>query len=286
MDPLELVAGWPVETASVGYLPIGPGSATPRTVGPTDRPFPWASVTKLATALAVLIAVEEGSFSLDDPAGPPGSTVRHLLAHASGLGPEPGPPLDPPARSRIYSNAGFLLLGDLIADRTGMSFADYLRDGVLDPLQMTGSALDVQVDGAEDLAERSGTGAAAGLSGPLRDLLALGQELATPTLISAETHREMVSVQFAGLAGVLPGFRRFDPCDWGIGVEIRDGKWPHWTGAANSSSTFGHFGRSGSFLWIDPEAGMVCGGLSDRPFGLWAARSWPIFADAVLASCD
>lgn len=285
MDPVELVAGWPVETAAVGFLPIGTGPAA-RTIGPVDRSFPWASVTKPATALAVLIAVEEGSLSLDDPVGPPGSTVRHLLAHASGLGPDPGPPLDPPARTRIYSNAGFLLLGELIADRTGIGFADYLREGVLEPLGMTGTALDSEADASVDQDETGGTGAAGGLSGPLRDLLSLGRELAAPTLISHDTHRAMVSVQFPGLAGVLPGFQRFDPCDWGLGVEIRDAKRPHWTGAANSASTFGHFGKSGSFLWVDPEAGMICAGLSDRPFGLWAVRSWPILADAVLATRD
>jgi CubicO group peptidase (beta-lactamase class C family) len=292
MDPLELVAGWPVETAAVGFLSIGNEPETQRTIGPEDRSFPWASVTKLATALAVLIAAEEGSLSLDDPAGPPGSTVRHLLAHASGLGPNPGPPLDPPARSRIYSNAGYLLLGEVIADRTGIGFADYLRDGVLEPLGMAGTVLDSEADvsagptGVEtDVETEEGViGAAAGLSGPLRDLLSLGRELAVPTLISHETHRAMVSVQFAGLAGVLPGFQRFDPCDWGLGVEIRDGKRPHWTGTTNSASTFGHFGRSGSFLWVDPVAGMICAGLSDRPFGLWAVRAWPILSDAVLSA--
>ncbi len=90
-------------------------------------------------------------------------------------------------------------------------------------------------------------------------------------------------MQFAGLAGVLPGFGHFDPCDWGLGPEIRDAKQPHWTGAANAPATFGHFGRSGSFLWIDPDAGIACAGLCNRPFGPWAARAWPALADAVLA---
>ncbi len=280
MDALELVAGWPVEAAAVGVVPVprtghrSPGGWPPSldTVGPVDRPFPWASVTKPATALAVLVAVEEGTIGLDEPAGPAGSTVRHLLAHASGLGPDPGPPLARPGTRRIYSNAGYLELGKLVADRSGMDFADYLREGVLDPLGMSGSVFDAGAGGP-----------AAGLSGPLVDLLALARELAVPTLVSPETHLEVVSVQFAGLAGVLPGFRRFDPCDWGLGVEIRGDKQPHWTGTANSPSTFGHFGQSGSFVWVDPVAGVICAGLSDRPFGLWAVRSWPALADAVLA---
>ncbi|HEX7443763.1 MAG TPA: serine hydrolase, partial [Acidimicrobiales bacterium] len=88
MRALDEVADWPVDVAAVatarrashGYGPVA-------SVGPRDRALPWASVTKLATALAVLVAVEEGTVDLDQPAGPPGSTVRHLLAHASGLGP-------------------------------------------------------------------------------------------------------------------------------------------------------------------------------------------------------
>jgi CubicO group peptidase (beta-lactamase class C family) len=230
-------------------------------------------VTKPATALAVLVAVEEGTLALDEPAGPGGSTVRHLLAHASGLGPEPGPPLARPGVSRIYSNVGFAILGELLAERSGMGFREYLRQGVLGPLGMAGTVLDDVPGGAP----------AAGLSGPLDDLLALGVELARPTLISGGTHRALTSAQFPDLAGVLPGYGRFDPCPWGLGVEIRGHKVPHWTGTTNSPATFGHFGQSGSFLWVDPVAGAVCAGLADRPFGLWAQRAWPPLSDAVLA---
>jgi CubicO group peptidase (beta-lactamase class C family) len=281
MDALALVADWPVDAAAVGVMAVDPvgapagrrQTATAQVVGPTERAFAWASVTKPATTLAVLVAVEEGTLSLDEPAGPPGATVRHLLAHASGLGPEPGPPLAPPGVRRIYSNVGYVMLADLVAERAGTTFAEYLSVGVLEPLGMAHTELD---PGAA-----SGS-AAAGLSGPLVDLLSLGRELAVPTLISGATHQAATSVQFEGLAGVLPGFRRFDPCDWGLGVEIRGDKHPHWTGTANSPATFGHFGRSGSFLWVDPVAGALCAGLGDRPFGPWAARSWPALADAVL----
>jgi CubicO group peptidase (beta-lactamase class C family) len=277
MSALDLVAGWPVPSAAVGVTasggPTGRGSDLCRAVGPMDRPFPWASVTKPATALAVLIAVEEGSLALDEPAGPPDSTVRHLLAHTSGLGPDPGPPLASPGSTRIYSNAAYLLLAEMVEERTGIGFADYLAEAVLDPLAM----------GDTVLYPPTGQAAAAGLSGPLGDLLALGRELATPTLVSTDTHGDATAVQFAGVSGVLPGFGWFDPCDWGLGVEIRGNKHPHWTGAANSPRTFGHFGRSGSFLWIDPEAGVICAGLADRPFGPWATSAWPPLADAILA---
>lgn len=240
-------------------------------VGDLDRLYPWASVTKLVTALATLVAVEEGTLDLDEPAGPPGSTVRHLLAHASGLGPEGRTPLSAPGRRRIYSNAGFEWLAELLAQRSGMPFPAYVADGVLTPLAMAATLLP------------HGASPASGLRGPLRDLLRLARELLSPTLISPTTYQLAISVAFPGLAGVLPGFGRFEPCDWGLGVEVRGTKDPHWTGDHNTPQTFGHFGQSGSFLWVDPVAEVACAGLADRPFGPWAAEAWPRLADAVLA---
>ena len=105
----------------------------------------------------------------------------------------------------------------------------------------------------------------------MRDLLALGAELLAPSLIGRSTLEHATEVAFPGLVGVLPGFGRQDPCDWGLGFELRDGKHPHWTGRRNSPQTFGHFGQSGSFLWVDPVVGVACAGLADRDFGPWAA---------------
>lgn len=282
MDALGQMAVWPVDRAAVAVLRFDPptddrerAAVEPVGIaGHSEQPFVWASVTKPATALATLIAVEEGTLSLDQPAGPAGSTVRHLLAHTSGLGPEGSAAVAPPGTRRIYSNAGYTLLADLIADRSGLSFGDYLGQAVLDPLGLTGTTLDP---------DAAGGSAAAGLAGPLIDLVALGAEWAVPTLVSVETHRDATTVQFPGRAGVLPGFQRFDPCDWGLGVEIRGHKQPHWTGSANSPRTYGHFGRSGAFVWVDPEAGVVCAGLSDRAFGPWSVRAWPVLSDSVLS---
>lgn len=281
VSALGAVADWPVGHAAVAVATFtGPSGSAPTgraslvaSTGPDERPFPWASVTKPATALAVLVATEEGTLDLDEPAGPPGSTVRHLLAHASGLGPEPGPPLGRPGRTRIYSNAGYRLLGDLVARRAGIPFADYLVEGVLGPLGMRDTLLDPD--------EAAGP-PAAGLRGPLTDLVRLATEWAVPTLIGEATHRAAVSVQFPTLAGVLPGFGRFEPCQWGLGVELRGAKDPHWTGRDNGPDTYGHFGRSGAFFWVDPAAGALCAGLTDRTFGPWAARAWPALADSIL----
>jgi CubicO group peptidase (beta-lactamase class C family) len=254
---LAQVEGWPCEHVVVAVAGVEEAS-----FGDTARVFPWASVTKLATSIAVLVAAEEGIVDLDEPAGPPGSTVRHLLAHASGLPFEGDRPVTRPGARRIYSNTGFDVLAAFVADRAAMPFEEYFR-------AVWGFAL----------AGRAGSGVAA----PLSDLLVVARELLEPTRVARETLDEAVTVQFPGLDGVVPGFGRQEPNDWGLGFEIRDAKHPHWTGARNSPRTFGQFGRSGTFLWVDPDAGLALGCLSDLDFGEWARDAWPRLADAVLA---
>ena len=126
--------------------------------------------------------------------------------------------------------------------------------------------------------------AGSGASGSLRDLLVVAHELLDPHRVARETLDEAAAVQFPGLDGVLPGFGRQSPNDWGLGLELRDAKHPHWTGARNSPRTFGHFGRSGTFLWVDPDAGLALACLTDRDFGDWARDAWPRLADAVLVA--
>lgn len=260
------VAAWPGEGSCAAIRRGLP----PVLVGPEERPYPWASVTKLLVALACLVATEEGTLGLEQPAGPEGSTVAHLLAHASGLPFEGTAPVSPPGRRRIYSNAGYEVLAQHLEREAGMGFALYLQEAVLAPLGMLGTSL----HGSP----------AHGAAGPIFDLALLASELLAPTLVSKETWGRATSVAFAGLAGVLPGFGRFDPCDWGLGPELRNGKWPHWTGSSNSPETYGHFGQSGSFVWADPVAGIALCGLSACPFGPWATQAWPALSDAVLAS--
>jgi CubicO group peptidase (beta-lactamase class C family) len=264
VDALRQVEGWPAETVAVGVLRDGAEIAAH---GPRDRVFRWASITKPATALATLIAAEEGIVDLDEPAGPPGSTVRHLLAHASGLPFDGDKPIARPGRRRIYSNTGFELLADTVAAAAEMRFEEYLAAAVLRPLGMQ--------------AELRGS-AAAEMHGTLDDLLRLAAELQRPRLVAPETLAELTSVQFPGLDGVLPDIGRMEPNDWGLGVELRDDKSPHWTGARNSPRTFGHFGGSGTFLWVDPEPGVALACLTDLDFGPWALEAWPRLSDDVL----
>ena len=264
-DPLSSVAGWPVSTAAVGVTsPAGTLAAT----GPLDEALPLASVTKLLTAMGVLVAVEEETVGLDDPAGPDGSTVAHLLAHASGLGLD-GARISLPGRKRIYSNAGFEVLGEVVAARSGIPFTTYVTEAVLQPLGMSHTRMG-----------NPGWGAV----GCAADLLALGRELLEPKVLSPAMLARATTVAFPGLDGVLPGFGRQSPNDWGLGFELRDGKSPHWTGGRNSTRTFGHFGRSGTFLWVDPDAGLACACVTDRDFDSWAAEAWPRLSDEVVSS--
>jgi CubicO group peptidase (beta-lactamase class C family) len=126
--------------------------------------------------------------------------------------------------------------------------------------------------------------AASELYGSLDDAVKFAAELQRPRLIAPETLAEATSVQFPGLAGVLPDIGRMDPNDWGLGLELRDAKRPHWTGEHNSPRTFGHFGSSGTFIWVDPEADTALACLTDHNFGPWALEAWPPLADAVLSS--
>ena len=120
-------------------------------------------------------------------------------------------------------------------------------------------------------------------------MLAFGREALAPTLIAPETLAEATSVQFPGLDGVLPGFGRQTPNDWGLGFELRDRKSPHWTGSRNSERTYGHFGSkpgTATFLWIDPERRLVAAAVADESFGAWAASAWPSLSDALLEEVE
>ena len=167
MESLQITDGWPAENVASAVLSTN-GELARR--GDASRVFRWASVTKPVTALTALVAAEEGTIDLDEPAGPPGSTIRHLLAHASGLPFDAGPPIAKPGTRRIYSNAGF---------------------------------------------------------------------------------------------------------------ELKNGKQPHFTGTLTSPRTFGHWGGSGTFIWVDPTRGLSLGVLTDREFGDWAKEAWPRLSDAV-----
>lgn len=267
-DGLASLDTWPGVHRAAGWVARDGRRAA---AGDVDHVLPLASVTKVLTALAVLVAVEEEVIDLEEPAGPPGATVRLLLCHASGLPFQGRTPIAEPGRRRIYGNAAYEELGRLLAERTGIAYAEYVAEAVCGPLGMQATVV-------------AGSPAAGG-RGSVSDLLRLGAELLTPgRILAEETVAEAARPQLPDLAGVLPGFGRQRPNPWGLGFEVKGSKSPHWTPDGASPATFGHFGQAGSFLWVDPEAGVACASLSDQPFGGWARTAWPALGDAVLAA--
>jgi CubicO group peptidase (beta-lactamase class C family) len=269
-SPLAALDDWPVQTAAAAV--VGP-SGVLETHGDVQHRFALASVTKPLAALAILVAVEEEAVSLDDAADEsllPGATLRHLLAHASGVAPERPLRSFAPGQRRVYSNVGIELAARLVVRACDMPFARYLDEALVRPLHLTATSLD-------------GSPARDGRSS-VADLARVTHELLSSTgLLDEPMRAELSTVQYPGLRGVLPGFGSQDPNDWGLGFEIRGAKSPHWTGGANSPATFGHFGQSGTFLWIDPAARLAVVALTDRDFDDWARTAWPALSDAVLA---
>ena len=271
MAVLDALRDWPV--SAVAAAVVEP-SGVLASHGDAGQVFALASVTKPLVARAVQVAVEEGVLELDTPAGPPGSTVRHLLAHTSGLALLDERVLAKPGVRRMYSNYGFRVLAETVQQDSGIEFGRYLTEAVCQPLGMVATRL---AGGAQV----AGYGATATLA----DLQAFAVDLLRPSTVSAQLHAEAITVQFPGLDGVLPGYGVQRPNDWGLGFEIRAAKSPHWTGAANSARTYGHFGQSGCFIWADPEIDLALVVLTDREFGEWAVARWPALSDAVILEC-
>ena len=229
--------------------------------GNLSEVLPWASVSKVATALAVLDVVQDGLLDLHTPAGPEGSTVRHLLAHASGLAFDDDRVLSAPGQRRIYSNVGIDQVTTVAVAAAGArDAATLLAERVFGPLGMADTCLRGP--------------AAHGVRGPVADLSRLAGELVNPSVLPESVHRSLRTVAFPDLAGVLPGYGRQDPNDWGLGAELRGRKSPHWMPDQAAPSAFGHFGQAGSFLWVDPTRGVAGVALTGTDFGPWAVESW------------
>ena len=258
MRALQLVAGWDVPNAAAAV--VAADGAVVATIGDIDRQFRLASLTKVVVGLGGDGRRRGGD---DRPrrsgrsarlhAAPPARPCRRL--------PDRRRRADHRARRRrIYSNTGIeLAAGGDRAARVGLSFADYLaRCGAQPPRH-----------GRQRASRIAG---AAGCVATADDLARLLAELQRPTLLSADGAREAVTIQFPTSAGIVPGVGRFDPCPWGLGIEIRGDKTPHWTGTTNSPATFGHFGAAGTMLWVDPVAGCGLVALTDRALRRLAGR--------------
>lgn len=178
-----IIDGELVHVATAGIRELASGS-------PVDRQsvFRIASMSKSFTAMAILRLREEGRLSLDDPAerhvpelrglayptnDSPRITIRHLLSHATGF-PEDNPwgdqQLDasedsfsammlggipfsnPPGLAYEYSNYGFAILGRIIANVSGLPYAEYMRRHIFAPLGLDATTLEAADVPADRLA--------------------------------------------------------------------------------------------------------------------------------------
>jgi CubicO group peptidase (beta-lactamase class C family) len=144
--------------------------ATPHTV------YELASVTKQFTAAAIMMLVQDGKLSLDDPinqlldglpAGWNKITIRQLLNHTAGVPEFSKPqfhldmradhaprdliqlvanaPLDfTPGEKYSYSNTGYVLLGMLIEKLSGKKYGTFVRERIFEPLDMKDSRFNDQ----------------------------------------------------------------------------------------------------------------------------------------------
>ena len=295
--------------------------------------FDLASLTKvMATLPAVLRLVEMGEIRLDDPLhlffpeyrGEEREEIRirHLLTHTAGLPPgspvlrEPAadraeriariatiPPEAAPGSRIIYSDLGFILLGELVARVSGQPLEQFVREQVHGPLGLaeTGYLPEGergQSAAATEYREHLGryqcgdvhdqTAAAlggiaghAGLFGTAPEVAAYGQMwldggsgVLSPAAVAAATRDQTPHIQ--------------GPEHRGLGwIVAHDGAAFLSCGDLFSIGSFGHTGFTGTSLWVDPHRGLVVALLTNRVhFGRTdhIIRLRPRFHNAVAAA--
>ncbi|MHB2027728.1 MAG: serine hydrolase [Acidimicrobiales bacterium] len=231
-------------------------------VGDLDEIRAWASVSKMAVALAFGVENDWDLHHYDDVLGPSGATLANLLSHSSGLGLELGDPVVAPGTKRIYSNYGVdYAVGTVVGENTA---ANWLADRVFSPLGMNDSRLEGRP--------------AAGVVGSTNDLARLAEAWLLCDGLARTTRDRIIRPYLADLTGIVPGFGRFSPCPWGLGPEVR-GEKQHWMGEWPASS-FGHFGQSGALMLVNCDEQIAVVATSTEPFGAWATQLWPTWMSA------
>jgi CubicO group peptidase (beta-lactamase class C family) len=318
----------PIESIAVGRDARGRPLAA-------DSLVPIASITKLATALAVLRLADAGLLSVDDAlsaylpeaaAARPGVTLRRLLSHTAGLPADFAPgalaydrslswpklaaaclhlePIAGPGVRVGYSNIGYALAASVVERVTDRPFPAALAELVLEPLGIEGylgsePPREVCAIGGQQ-SEHVGTDLEPYNSAFWRSLaLPYGQMVATMDaalalvrafaglpdgFLRAQTRAEATRDQVGEVGGGFWPPLIWPRCPWGLGVELRGDKRPHWTPTTQSAGSFGHAGASGCVAWVDKAAGVswAVHGLCSIETG-WALDGLPRVGEAVLA---
>lgn len=298
-----------------------------------DTLFDLASLTKvMATLPSVLRLLEQGAFRLDDPlslffpdfndAGREEIRIRHLLTHTAGF-PPGSPLLREPAASReeriariatveleekpgnrvIYSDLGFILLGELVAKVSGQPLDQFVREQIHQPLGLTHAGYLPTGEAActaaateyrdylgrhqcgevhdENATALGGIAGHAGLFATAAEVAAYGQlwlDGGAGVLSSATVA--------AATRDQTPGVTGSDHRGFGWIVTQPDSAWMS-CGDLFSPGSFGHTGFTGTSLWMDPHRQLVVALLTNRVhFGRLdhIIRLRPRFHNAVAAA--
>ncbi|MCO6455113.1 MAG: serine hydrolase [Pirellulaceae bacterium] len=271
-----------------------------------DTLFDLASLTKpIATATSVMRLIQSGQLTLDDrvathlpdfgQAGKDKITVRQLLTHQSGLladnsladyaqgrdaawqrinalglRAEPGTEF-------IYSDVGYIVLGELIARLSGQDLHEFSRQAIFQPLGMSDTgflpdserasraATTEQRDGRwmrgqvhDPRAHRlGGVAGHAGLFSTAADLARYAQMLLDGGRYAGVRVLDEATVELMRRPVPVPGGLR------GLGWDIQTGYSSN-RGDLFSAQAFGHGGFTGTSLWIDPQLKMFVVFLSNR----------------------
>lgn len=276
--------------------------------------YDLASLTKpLATALSVMMLVDEGKLRLYMPVSNffpefrsgdrAGVTIEHLLAHTSGLPAfrtyvdthktrgallnaiKNEPLLNKPGTTILYSDLGYILLGEIVAQVSGLSFDEYLSRNLFGPLRLHSTMFNPASRGARirnrtvpteidtvfrnkamrgevhderayylgGVAGHAGLFSTTGNLAVLMDLIMQGGAYGGREYIKPET-MALFTERKAGHTRAL-----------GFDLKSLDGFTT--AGSLSSDNTFGHLGFTGTSFWIDPER--------DLAVIILTNRTWP-----------
>jgi CubicO group peptidase (beta-lactamase class C family) len=159
-----------------------------------------------------------------------------------------------PEEKRIYSIAGYRVIAKVLENQLSISFPTLVKDLILNNCELFDMSPPVTGD--------------SGLKGTIEGLYKLSKRLLLADIpgISAESLKKSTSNHFGVSLGVVPGIGFYSDNSWGLGFEIKGKKTGHWMPKCASLETFGHFGRSGAFFFVDPLNLIAFSGISRYGF--------------------
>jgi CubicO group peptidase (beta-lactamase class C family) len=294
-----------------------------------DSVYLVASITKPVTATALMILVERGKVSLQDPVstylpeftGGERNKVRvlDLLAHTSGLPdmlPEntelrrahaplsefvkrtyTTPLLFTPGTAFRYQSMGVLLAAEIVERISGMPLRDFERKEIFEPLEMKHTALGlggmriadtVQIEDADKTNFGSNSEYWRNMGHPWGGMHTTTADLATllQTFLNGGSYGGKRILSPASVRAMLTDQNARLHAPWGIGFALgRSIAWNEF-GDLVSAATFGHAGASGTVEWADPETGLICVVLTNRPLSADNGHFLRLVSNAVAASVD